>query len=62
MDLPKAGSTYTQERRGIAAVQGYAAKTGQIWRETGTGDVGSTVSSNLSRAKDSQPGARLQPR
>ena len=40
MDLPKAGSTYAQERRGIAAVQGYAAKMGQIWRETGTGDVG----------------------
>ena len=29
-----------QERRGIAAVQTYAARTGQIWRETGTGDVG----------------------
>lgn len=40
MDLPKAGSTYMQERRGIAAVQGYAARAGQIWRETGTGDVG----------------------
>ncbi|WP_234894474.1 DUF4365 domain-containing protein [Agrobacterium vitis] len=40
MDLPKAGNTYMQERRGIAAVQGYAAKTAQIWRETGTGDVG----------------------
>lgn len=39
MKLPKLG-TYSVERLGIAAVQGYAAKTGQIWRETGTGDVG----------------------
>lgn len=29
-----------QERRGIAAVQGYAAANDLIWRETGTGDVG----------------------
>ena len=40
MDLPKAGTTYTQERLGIAAVQLYAARRNQIWRETGTGDVG----------------------
>ncbi|MEH2566687.1 DUF4365 domain-containing protein [Bradyrhizobium sp. AZCC 2289] len=38
--LPKSGHTYTQERRGIAAVQSFAAGTGQIWRETNTGDVG----------------------
>lgn len=29
-----------QERRGIAAVQSYASNAAQIWRETGTGDVG----------------------
>jgi hypothetical protein len=40
MELPKAGSSYMQERRGIAAVQAYAANQMQIWRETGTGDVG----------------------
>jgi hypothetical protein len=40
MQLPKAGTNYVQERRGIAAVQGYAAAKRQIWRETGTGDVG----------------------
>lgn len=40
MELPKAGASYMQERRGIAAVQAYAAARGQIWRETGTGDVG----------------------
>lgn len=40
MDLPKAGVTYANERLGIAAVQGYAAQQKQIWRETGTGDVG----------------------
>lgn len=40
MDLPKAGNTYVEERRGIAAVQGYAADRAQIWRETDTGDVG----------------------
>lgn len=38
--LPKAGLTYGQERKGIAAVQSYAAGRGQIWRETDTGDVG----------------------
>lgn len=38
MDLPKAGDTYGQQRLGIAAVQIYAAKHRQIWRETGTGD------------------------
>ncbi len=31
---------YQQERRGISAVQVYAAERGQIWRETVTGDVG----------------------
>lgn len=40
MQLPKTGNTYAQERLGIAAVQGYAARRQQIWRETGTGDVG----------------------
>ncbi len=40
MKLPKAGATYTQERLGIAAVQIYAARSKQIWRETDTGDVG----------------------
>ncbi|MDA7414886.1 DUF4365 domain-containing protein [Xenophilus arseniciresistens] len=40
MDLPKAGRAYAQERLGIAALQMHAAKRGQIWRETGTGDVG----------------------
>ena len=40
MDLPKVGTTYVQARRGIAAVQNYAAAKGLIWRETGTGDVG----------------------
>lgn len=40
MLLPKSGHTYVQERRGIAAVQSFAAATGQIWRETNTGDVG----------------------
>lgn len=40
MELPKVGKTYVQERRGIAAIQSYAAENGLIWRETGTGDVG----------------------
>jgi hypothetical protein len=40
MNLPKAGATYVQERLGIAALQMYAAKRGQIWRESSTGDVG----------------------
>jgi Domain of unknown function (DUF4365) len=40
MELPKAGNSYMQERRGISALQAYAAANGQIWRETGTGDVG----------------------
>jgi Domain of unknown function (DUF4365) len=40
MEFPRAGTTYVQERRGIAAVQNYAATKGLIWRETGTGDVG----------------------
>ncbi|WP_291982539.1 DUF4365 domain-containing protein [Candidatus Accumulibacter sp. ACC005] len=45
MHLPKVGATYVQERLGIAAVQTYAARRQQIWRETGTGDVG--VDGNL---------------
>lgn len=40
MELPKSGATYAQERLGITAVQSYAAHRRQIWRETGTGDVG----------------------
>ncbi|MCP3169941.1 DUF4365 domain-containing protein [Myxococcus qinghaiensis] len=40
MSLPKAGSTYAQERRGVVAVQSYAASRAQIFRETPTGDVG----------------------
>lgn len=40
MELPKADATYAQERLGIAAIQGYAARRQQIWRETATGDVG----------------------
>jgi len=40
MQLPKSGGTYAQERIGIAAIQSYAAYQLQIWRETGTGDVG----------------------
>jgi len=40
MQFPKAGANYAQERLGIAAIQTYAAQRRQIWRETGTGDVG----------------------
>lgn len=40
MQFPKAGVNYAQERLGIAAIQSYAAQRRQIWRETGTGDVG----------------------
>jgi hypothetical protein len=40
MDLSKFGTTFVQERRGIAAVQSYAAAKGLIWRETSRGDVG----------------------
>lgn len=40
MKFPKAGANYSQERLGIAAIQSYAAQRRQIWRETGTGDVG----------------------
>ncbi|KSH14859.2 hypothetical protein AO963_37210 [Pseudomonas aeruginosa] len=40
MRLPKVGSSYAQERLGINALQNYAAKNTQIWRETATGDVG----------------------
>lgn len=39
-DLPQAGNTYAEERRGMSAVQSYAADHAQIWRETNTGDVG----------------------
>ncbi|PAQ01925.1 DUF4365 domain-containing protein [Mesorhizobium mediterraneum] len=38
--LPAAGVTYSQERKGVAALQSYAAAQNQIWRETDTGDVG----------------------
>ena len=38
--LPKPPANYAQERLGIAAVQSLAAERAQIWRETGTGDVG----------------------
>jgi hypothetical protein len=40
MELPKVKNTHIQERRGIAAVQAYAARQGQIWREIGVSDVG----------------------
>lgn len=40
MQFPKVGTTYAQERRGITAVQSYAARRRQIWRETNTGDIG----------------------
>lgn len=40
MKFPNAGANYSQERLGIAAIQNYAAQHRQIWRETGTGDVG----------------------
>ena len=40
MQFPTAGANYALERQGIAAVQSYAALRRQIWRETGTGDVG----------------------
>lgn len=40
MQFPKAGANYAQERLGIAAIQSYAALRRQIWRETGTGDIG----------------------
>lgn len=40
MQFPRAGANYAQERQGIAAIQSYAALRRQIWRETGTGDVG----------------------
>lgn len=38
--LPKVTHTYSQERRGVAAIQTYAANHLQIWRETATADVG----------------------
>ncbi|MGF6116366.1 hypothetical protein ABIE30_000966 [Janthinobacterium lividum] len=40
MNFPQVRETYAQERLGIAAIQIYAARCKQIWRETGTGDVG----------------------
>lgn len=38
--LPKVTHTYSQERKGVAALQTYAANNLQIWRETATADVG----------------------
>jgi len=38
--LPKVTHAYSQERRGVAAIQSYAANHLQIWRETATADVG----------------------
>lgn len=38
--LPKVTHTYSQERKGVAALQAYAANHLQIWRETATADVG----------------------
>lgn len=40
MNFPHVKATYIQERLGIAAMQNYAARQQQVWRETGTGDVG----------------------
>src|SRR5690242_13265116 len=40
MGLPELGRNYAQERRGVAAVQAFAARHGQAFRETPTGDVG----------------------
>jgi hypothetical protein len=40
MSGPAVLNTYTQERRGVAAVQMFAATHGVIFRETPTGDVG----------------------
>jgi hypothetical protein len=40
VSLPNLGATYAKERNGVVAVQSYAARAGQIFRETTTGDVG----------------------
>lgn len=40
MELPVVGHNFTQERIGVAALQVYAARHGQVWRETPTADVG----------------------
>lgn len=40
MELPKVGATSSRERLGIAAVQTYAARRNQIWREIDVSDVG----------------------
>lgn len=40
MNLPKVTANYIEERKGVAAVQMFAARKGQIFRETQTGDVG----------------------
>ena len=37
---PKPRHNFAQEPVGIATVQTFAARTQQIWREPGTGDVG----------------------
>jgi hypothetical protein len=38
--FPSTPANYPQERVGVAAIQFFAAASGQIWRETPTGDVG----------------------
>lgn len=38
--FPSTPANYPQERVGVAAIQVFAAASGQIWRETATGDVG----------------------
>ena len=38
--FPSTPANYPQERVGVAAVHFFAAASGQIWRETPTGDVG----------------------
>lgn len=40
MTFPSTPANYRQERVGVAALQLFAAASGQIWRETSTGDVG----------------------
>lgn len=40
MNLPNVGNSHLNERLGISALQMYAAKNGQIWRETNSSDVG----------------------
>jgi hypothetical protein len=38
--LPKVPASYSQERRGVIALQAYAADHGQIWREISSPDIG----------------------